>query len=110
MDMGKIQMKGATAVGSELLCRTCIHGLVLRGYRESEQMVRCTFANPAFVVPFPVAECTEYYDRNRPSWDSMQKLAVKVTANPKMKPVGFRVGLQVEENEEESSDDAADNN
>lgn len=103
--MGKIQMKNATPIGAEPLCRTCIHGLVLRGYRESEMAVRCTYANPAFPVSFLVSECTEFYDRNRPSWAAMDKLAIHVTPKAPAKPLGFGVGFRLTAIEDDSCDD-----
>jgi hypothetical protein len=103
--MGKIQMKGATAVGAEPVCRTCVHGLVLRGYRDSEIVVRCTFANPAFVVPFIVSECTEFYDRDRPSWSAMDKFAIHVSPKAEPKPVGFKVGFRLKQNADDADCD-----
>jgi hypothetical protein len=81
--MGKVNMKGATPVGSASLCRTCSHAHILSGYRESEMMVVCTATYPDFPVPFIVRECTGYNDRNRPDWDEMEKLAINVA------PVSF---------------------
>ena len=47
------------------------------------------FADPNIVVPFKIYECTKYYDKNRPSWRQMEKLAIHVSqGNPK--PVGCR--------------------
>lgn len=65
----------------------------MTGYRESEVITMCGEVHPAIVVPFAVYDCTSYYDKNRPSWDEMQKLAITVTPGP-LKPVGFKVGLQ----------------
>jgi len=51
----------------------------------------CNEVNPNIVVPFRIYECSSYYDKNRPNWEQMQKLAIHVSAgNPK--PVGFKVG------------------
>ena len=52
----------------------------------------CTDTNPNIVVPFLIYECTGYYDKNRPNYDQMQKLAINVTPGP-LKPVGFKVGV-----------------
>lgn len=64
----------------------------MTGYRESEFMTMCDNVHPNIVVPFTIYECTGYYDKNRPSWSDMKKLAIDVTPDP-MKPVGFRVGV-----------------
>ena len=38
-----------------------------------------------------IYECTSYYDKNRPDWEQMQKLALNLATDP-IKPVGFKVG------------------
>jgi hypothetical protein len=89
--MGKAYIKNGTPVGTESLCKTCTNALVFTGYRESEQMSMCTWVQPNIVLPFTVNTCTGYYDKNRPSYQQMQKLAIDVTPAP-LKPVGFKVG------------------
>jgi hypothetical protein len=104
--MGKVNMKGATPVGSASLCRTCSHAHILSGYRESEMMVVCTATYPDFPVPFVVHECSGYNDRNRPDWDAMEKLAIDVA------PVSFakKVGFGTRTRERESEPDPVNNN
>lgn len=87
--MGKVNIKGATPVGSASLCRTCSHAHILSGYRESEMMVVCTATYPDFPVPFIVRECTGYNDRNRPDWDAMENLAINIAPVSFAKKVGF---------------------
>jgi hypothetical protein len=89
--MSKGYVKGGTPVGSESRCKTCSHAQITTGFRESEMITICSYPDPNIVVPFNVYECTRYYDRNRPNWEQMQKLAIHVSpGNPK--PVGFKVG------------------
>jgi hypothetical protein len=64
----------------------------MTGYRESELITICDNVHPNIVVPFNMYECTGYYDKNRPSWDEMKKLAIHVDTGP-TKPVGFKTGL-----------------
>ena len=90
--MGKAYIKNGTPVGTESLCKTCANALVFTGYRESEQITMCTYMHPNIVLPFTVNTCTGYHDRNRPSYQQMQKLAIDVTPAP-LKPVGFKVGV-----------------
>ena len=90
--MSKPYIKNGTPVGSESLCRTCSYAVTLTGYRESEQLTMCTRVHPNIVLPFTVNTCTGYYDKNRPTYQQMQKLAIDVTPAP-LKPVGFKVGL-----------------
>ena len=89
--MGKVYVKGGTPAGSESLCRTCSYAQIMTGYRESEMVTMCLCPDPNIVVPFVIYECTRYYDKNRPTWTQMQKLAIDVAPGP-LKPVGFKVG------------------
>jgi len=89
--MSRAYIKGGTPVGSESLCRTCINAHIMTGYRESEMVTVCTETHPNIVLPFKVYDCTGYYDKNRPDWEQMQKLAINITPDP-LKPVGFKVG------------------
>ena len=90
--MGKAFIKGGTPVGSESLCRTCSNAHIMTGYRESELVTMCNEVHPNIVVPFVIYECSGYYDKNRPDWEQMQKLAINLSAPP-LKPVGFKLGL-----------------
>lgn len=90
--MSRPYIKGGTPVGSVSLCRTCSDAHIMTGYRESEQLIVCTNVHPNLLVPFVVSECTGYYDKNRPDWKQMEKLAIDVTPAP-LKPVGFKVGV-----------------
>jgi hypothetical protein len=87
--MSKLKIKDGTPVGSEHLCRSCSNGQFTTGYRESDVLVICTNSNPARLVPFPVCECTDYWDRNRPSYGEMARLALNLSEG-RRKPVrGF---------------------
>jgi hypothetical protein len=76
--MGKLNVKNGTPVGNEHLCKSCSWGQFTTGYRESEVLVFCTNTNPNFKVLFPVHECSEYYDKHRPDWKLMEKLAIEI--------------------------------
>jgi hypothetical protein len=91
--MSKPYIKNGTPIGNESRCKTCSYALVFTGYRESEQMTMCTRVHPNIVLPFTVNTCTGYYDKNRPSYQQMEELAIDVTPAP-LKPVGFKVGAQ----------------
>jgi hypothetical protein len=83
----------------------------MTGHRESEMVTMCSGIHPNIEVPFKIYECTGYHDKNKPSWQQMQKLAIHVSAgNPK--PVGFKVGagfgettVRVVENEDNDNDE-----
>lgn len=76
--MGKLNVKNGTPVGSEHLCRRCSWGQCMTGYRESDFVVICTNTSPNFKVSFPMLDCSEFSDRNRPDWSQMEKLAIEV--------------------------------
>ncbi|SNT21436.1 hypothetical protein SAMN05421770_105199 [Granulicella rosea] len=63
----------------------------MTGFRESEMVSICTDVHPNLVLPFPVHECSGYYDKNRPNWEQMEKLAIHVSPG-EPKPRGFKVG------------------
>ena len=111
--MSKLKLKNATPVGGEHLCRSCSNGQFTVGYRESDVLAICTNAHPSRLVPFPVYECTDYQDRNRPDWNQMQKLALcfgeaRRKATPGFRGSGFaRVPAIVEDEEDEDEDEAA---
>jgi hypothetical protein len=88
--MAKLKVKNCTPVGNNHLCRSCTHGQFTVGYRESDLLVVCTNSSPARQIPFPVYECTEYWDRNRPSWDQMAKLALDFSEGHRKPVQGFR--------------------
>ena len=79
-------------MGADSLCKTCSYAQIMSGFRESELLTICHDPTPYFLVPFNIYECTRYYDKNRPSYNQMQKLAIHV--EPKtLKPAGFKTGL-----------------
>jgi hypothetical protein len=88
--------------GNTHLCRSCRNGQFTIGYRESDVLVICTNANPARLVPFPVRACTDYWDRNRPEYEEMTKLALNFSEG-RRKPVrgfslaGFAAGAAASE-------------
>ena len=109
--MSKPFIKGGTPLGSESLCKTCSYAHIMTGYRESESVTMCNEVHPNIVVPFVIYDCTGYYDKNRPSWKLMEKLAINITPDP-LKKVGFKVGVGFDNTAgskpEEDSDDECD--
>lgn len=88
--MSKVSVKNGTPVGNAHLCRGCSHGQFTVGYRESDVLVVCTNSSPARLVPFTVHECTEFWDRNRPGYDEMTKLALDFSDGRRKRVAGFR--------------------
>lgn len=87
--MSKKEIKGGTPVGSASLCRSCSWAHIMTGYRGSELLMICTGVGPNIPVRFAVYECTGYWDKNRPSYEQMQKFAIEVRPETTLKPVGF---------------------
>jgi hypothetical protein len=88
--MGKLNIKNGTPIGNDHLCRSCVHGQFTTGYRENDVMVVCTNSSPARNVPFTVHECTEFWDRNRPDFEQMEKLALSFSEGHRKPTPGFR--------------------
>lgn len=87
--MVTLNVKDGTPTGSTHLCRSCVHCQFTTGYRETDVLVICTNASPSISVPFPVRECTAYWDRNRPTMTEMQKFALNFS-HERRKPIkGF---------------------
>ena len=88
--MAKLEViKGASA-GNRHLCRGCTHGHFVTGYRESDVMVICTNVMPNRRVPFVVRECSEFWDRNRPTYAEMTRLALNFSDGRRKPTPGFR--------------------
>ena len=88
--MGSITIKNGTAVGAESLCVRCMHGHRQKGFRESEELLFCTYVWEApRRVPFKVAECTSYSERNTLSMYQMQQMALLINPASGAKSAGF---------------------
>jgi len=114
--MSKLKVMNGTPVGNAHLCRNCMHGQFMTGYRDSDVLVICGNLNPAMVVPFPVQECTDFWDRHRPSWADMKRFALNLSAEQRKPTPGFRQsGFSVvpvsargeNEDEDENNEDEA---
>jgi hypothetical protein len=73
---------------------------MIRGFRESDELVFCSFAYELIRVPFKVRECSSHRDRNRPNWKQMEDLAIDVLPLTSAKRVGFRRMHDTEEDDE----------
>jgi hypothetical protein len=92
--MGKTHVKNGTPVGNRHLCTTCRWGQSISGYRESELLVICNYTSPHLRVPFTVYECSQYEDAHKPTWEQMEKLAIRLAPTRTSKrTAGFSVRL-----------------
>jgi hypothetical protein len=88
--MGKINIKNGTPIGSTSMCDSCSNAQILRGFRESELLVLCTYTfDKPLQVPFKVSDCTMYRDKNRPTYEQMEDLALDIKRSTTLKPAGF---------------------
>lgn len=88
--MPNLKMSGATPSGNKSLCYTCKHSIVVKGIN-CEEAILCNeafYKNGATLVPFRVAECTMFQNRNHPEKYEMEKIAWSVEAR-RRGPVGF---------------------
>ena len=83
------QVKSGTPIGSESKCVTCKFSMLLRGFRESEELTYCDFLTQPILVSFQVRECSRYVHRSRPTWDQMEELALEIRPSATLKPAGF---------------------
>jgi len=107
--MGKLNIQNGTPVGNEHLCKSCTWGQYTTGYRESDVLVICTNTSPNFKVLFPVHECSEYYDKLRPDWEQMEKLAIQIQpVRVSKKTRGFQIPNRLEPEKTECEPAAAE--
>lgn len=89
--MGNIRVKNGTPVGNDSLCETCRSSLILRGYRETETIVYCTYPfEEVLVVPFKIRDCSGYCDKTVPTRCEMEEMALLINEATSAKPAGFR--------------------
>jgi len=114
--MGTITIKGGTPPGGESLCRTCYWAHIQKGFRESEELLHCCFSRFR-LIPFPVAECTDYCDKTVPSRQEMERIALTIDPSRARRAAGF-VGIGFVGSEQDAEelrpgevapDDAAEN-
>jgi hypothetical protein len=73
----QFSIRNGALQGGESLCKTCLWVHMQTGYRESEELMHCSY-DRLRLIPFPVKTCTDYTNRAHPSWEEMQKLALPV--------------------------------
>ena len=97
----RVHIKDGTAIEAGSKCSSCTNAHIIRGYRESEELVFCDYASDLIRVPFKVKECSNYRDRTSPDWEQMEKLAIDVRPSLKYpKAAGFQVVRESEEEDE----------
>ncbi len=96
--MGRIFVKNGTPLGTVSLCVSCCYGHNVEGYQESEMIQFCTY-DRGMMIPFRVKTCSNHYDKGRPSWEDMEKLALPLQPKASYKTFGFVVKTETKKNE-----------
>jgi len=104
--MGRVYVKNGTPLGTTSLCRSCSYGHSIEGYLESELIQVCNYGQ-TMTISFRVKTCSNHYDKGRPSWLEMQRLAIPLEPKKTLKPVGFLV-KEVEEKSTDECDECND--
>jgi hypothetical protein len=86
--MQTIVMKKAALRDEESLCRACYWAHIQKGFRESEEAVYCCFSRFR-AVPFKVADCTDFSNKNVPTREQMENIALIIPTRPARKASGF---------------------
>lgn len=100
--MQTIVMKKAALSDESSLCRACYWAHIQKGFRESEEAVFCCFSKFR-PVPFKVADCTDFSNKNLPTREQMENIALIIPTKPARKRTGFtRAGFAGEQETEET--------
>ena len=102
--MQTIVMKKAALRDEKSLCHACYWAHIQKGFRESEEAVFCCFSRFR-AVPFKVADCTDFSNKNVPTREQMENIALIIPTKPARKASGFRgAGFAGEQETEETED------
>jgi hypothetical protein len=72
----------------------------------SDRALHLCVLRPSLFIPFKVKSCSNHYDKARPTWEQMEKLALPVDSKNTYKSVGFLTKVKVEG---DSKDDESNN-
>jgi hypothetical protein len=98
--MNTIVMKKAALRDERSLCQACYWAHIQKGFRESEEAVYCCFSRFR-AVPFKVADCTDFSNKNVPTREQMENIALIIPTKPARRAGGFaRGGFASEETQE----------
>lgn len=93
--MATVTIKNGTPVGTESLCNMCRHVHRQKGFRESEELVICTYVwESARLMPFKVAECTNFSERDTLTMYEMKEMALLINTATSAKSAGFQRGVE----------------
>lgn len=97
--MNTIVMKKAALRDEKSLCHACYWAHIQKGFRESEEAVFCCFSRFR-AVPFKIADCTDFSNKNVPTRQQMEDIALIIPTKPARRAGGFaRAGFAGEAQE-----------
>jgi len=103
--MQTIVMKKAALGDEKSLCSACYWSHIQKGFRESEESVFCCFSKFR-PVPFKVADCTDFSNKNLPTREQMENIALIIPTTPVRKPSGFAgIGFAGEEEQQDEPEE-----
>lgn len=106
--MQTIVMKKAALRDEESLCRACYWAHIQKGFRESEEAVFCCFSKFRS-LPFKVADCTDFSNKNAPTREQMENIALIIPTKPARQHAGFKgVGFAGESQTDETTEETVD--
>jgi hypothetical protein len=85
----RVRVKNGTPIFGASLCESCTQALIVKGYRESEEIVVCEATYPRWRVTFPVRECSSHRHKNRQDLEEMEKIAWVLPARGSNRRAGF---------------------
>jgi hypothetical protein len=105
--MQTIVMKKTALRDEKSLCHACYWAHIQKGFRESEEAVFCCFSRFR-AVPFKVADCTDFSNKNVPTRQQMEDIALIIPTRPARKTGGFvGTGFASEQDAEEDEQELA---
>jgi hypothetical protein len=102
--MNTIVMKKSALQGERSLCHACYWAHIQKGFRESEEAIGCCFGKFR-AISFKIADCTDFSNKNLPTRQQMEDIALIIPTRPKRRPGGFVGGSTAKEREMEEEDE-----
>ncbi len=99
----QIFIKGGTPQHGESLCATCQWVHMVHGYRESEEVIICTYVEPNMEVRFAVRECTHFRSSVVPTPQQMESMALIIPVERTRKLAGFTPSKNEDEQRSETA-------
>jgi hypothetical protein len=84
-------VKNGTPIHGPSLCAACQNAILVRGYRESQEIVVCDATYPAMRVEFAVRECSRHRDTTRQDLKAMEEIAWAIRPRGPKRAAGFVV-------------------